>query len=145
MRQKKTLIFLGAVLLSGAAPVFSGVQQETTTKSLRQTSASHAGAHKTSHKRSKTRRVRGQKAPSADRIREIQAALAREGAYAGKPNGKWDAPSVEAMKRYQTARHLPVTGKFDARSLQELGLGSEVAGRAAPLPLATAVPTPNRP
>ncbi len=138
MRLKKTLILLGAVSLFCAAPLFSTAQQ----KSARKTPA----AKKASSKRSKSRRGRGQKAPAPERIKEIQTALAREGAYNGQPNGKWDAGSVEAMKRFQAAHHLPTTGKLDARTLQVLGLGSEVAGRAAPLPLATQLPpTSSRP
>jgi len=67
---------------------------------------------------------------------EIQTALAREGFYAGKPTGRWDAVSSEAMKKFQTANGLTATGKLGALSLQKLGLGSEVAGRSAPLPQA---------
>lgn len=78
--------------------------------------------------------MRGQMAPTPQRIKEIQEALARAGAYQGEPTGKWDAASIEAMKRFQTAQGLDPTGKIDALSLQKLGLGSEVAGRAAPLP-----------
>ncbi len=96
---------------------------------------------KASSKRRKShRREPTQKAPTKDRIREIQSALAWEGAYTGEPNGKWDASSVEAMRRFQASRGLSPSGKLDALSLQKLGLGSEVAGRAAPRP-----PTQPRP
>lgn len=71
-------------------------------------------------------------APTAVRIREIQTALAQKGFYAGEPSGKWDAHSVDAMKKFQAANGLAQTGKFDAKSLQKLGLGSEVAGAAPP-------------
>ncbi len=77
-------------------------------------------------------RPRVQKAPTADRIREIQTALGERGFYEGEASGKWDARSVEAMKKFQAANDLRATGKFDAKSLQKLGLGSEVAGAAAP-------------
>ncbi len=144
MRLKQTLTFLGAVALVSAAPVLSAAKREASPQS--QISSSNAqsssdsqtkskGAKKTSHKRSRwRRRERGQKAPTKDRIQEIQAALAREGAYQGEPNGKWDAASIEAMKRFQASHGLNPTGKLDAPSLQKLGLGSEIAGRAAPRP-----------
>jgi len=80
------------------------------------------------------RRPRVQTAPARDRIVEIQNALAREGFYSGKPSGRWDAATTAAMKSFQTANGLTATGKVGALSLQKLGLGSEVAGRGAPLP-----------
>jgi peptidoglycan hydrolase-like protein with peptidoglycan-binding domain len=79
-------------------------------------------------------RERTQTAPTPARIAQIQSALAAQGAYQGQPNGKWDDATVQAMKQYQADHGLTPTGKLDALSLQKLGLGSQVAGRAAPLP-----------
>lgn len=77
--------------------------------------------------------------PSADRIEQIQQALARGGFYQGDPSGRWDTDTVEAMKDFQQAHGLPTTGKIDASSLQQLGLGSDIAGLAPPQPqIATA-------
>jgi peptidoglycan hydrolase-like protein with peptidoglycan-binding domain len=73
-------------------------------------------------------------APAADRITEIQSALIRENALTGDPTGIWDAATIEAMKRFQAAQNLTPTGKIDALTLQHLGLGSDVAGKGAPLP-----------
>ena len=73
-------------------------------------------------------------APTPDRIMEIQSALAKENVYVGMPNGKWDAATIEAMKKFQSASGLNPTGKIDALTLQKLGLGSEVAGKGAPMP-----------
>jgi peptidoglycan hydrolase-like protein with peptidoglycan-binding domain len=81
-----------------------------------------------------SRRERGQKAPTPERISEIQSALAKDGSFGGAPNGKWDAATVDAMKRFQDAHGLSATGKLDAKTLQKLGLGSQTAGVAAPLP-----------
>ncbi|HEV2488551.1 MAG TPA: peptidoglycan-binding domain-containing protein [Candidatus Acidoferrales bacterium] len=106
----------------------------------------HASAARTpvkttpaSHGRVKHRRVRYRrhhitlpKAPSKDRTEEIQTALGRGGYYNTEPNGKWDARSQEALRRFQEANGLPPTGKLDALSLQKLGLGSDVAGVSAP-------------
>lgn len=81
-----------------------------------------------------SRRGHGQKAPAADRISEIQTALAKDGSFAGTPNGKWDAATVDAMKKFQDTHGLSATGKLDAKTLQKLGLGSQTAGLAPPLP-----------
>ncbi|HEX5423498.1 MAG TPA: peptidoglycan-binding domain-containing protein [Candidatus Acidoferrales bacterium] len=72
--------------------------------------------------------------PSAERVTEIQSALARSGYYKADPNGKWDASSIQAMRNFQEDHGLDGTGKIDALSLQKLGLGSEIAGVDAPRP-----------
>jgi peptidoglycan hydrolase-like protein with peptidoglycan-binding domain len=87
---------------------------------------------KSSKKHHSSRREPSQKAPTADRITEIQSALSRSGFYDGNPNGKWDASSVAALQKFQSANGLDATGKLDALSLQKLGLGSETAGVYAP-------------
>jgi peptidoglycan hydrolase-like protein with peptidoglycan-binding domain len=79
-------------------------------------------------------RQRAQTVPTPARISEIQSALAAQGAYKGQPNGKWDSATIQAMKDYQSRHGFTATGKLDALTLQKLGLGSEIAGRAAPLP-----------
>jgi peptidoglycan hydrolase-like protein with peptidoglycan-binding domain len=92
-----------------------------------------SGRAKKSSKHSK-RRERGQKAPTPDRISEIQQALAKDGSFAGTPNGKWDNSTVEAMRKFQAGHGLNPSGKLDAVTLQRLGLGSQTAGAAAPMP-----------
>jgi peptidoglycan hydrolase-like protein with peptidoglycan-binding domain len=81
-----------------------------------------------------------QMAPTPARISEIQTVLAKSGSYQGEPNGKWDAATIDAYSQFQSSHGLTPTGKLDALTLQKMGLGSEVAGRAAPLPLQTAPP-----
>lgn len=85
-------------------------------------------------KRRRHHREPSQKAPTPDRIMEIQSALARNGFYEGDPNGKWDTNTVAAMRKFQSANGLESTGKIDALSLQKLGLGSDIAGVSAPKP-----------
>ena len=107
-----------------------------------QTATSGAAAKPTPAKKSVVKRPirkrkprqRAQTAPTPARISEIQSALAAQGAYKGQPNGKWDSATTQAMKDYQSRHGLTATGKLDAPTLQKLGLGSEIAGRAAPLP-----------
>lgn len=101
------------------------------------TSSTTKSAHSTSGRKSskkRTKKVKGQAAPTTDRISEIQEALAKKGVFNGTPTGKWDDDSVEAMKKFQSANGLNPTGKLDALTLQKLGLGSETAGLAAPTP-----------
>jgi peptidoglycan hydrolase-like protein with peptidoglycan-binding domain len=88
---------------------------------------------KKSSKHSK-RRERGQKAPAPERISEIQQALAKDGSFTGTPNGKWDDSTAEAMRKFQGSHGLNPTGKLDALTLHKLGLGSQTAGIAAPMP-----------
>ena len=155
MRLKQMLSLLGAVALLSAAPVFSAAARGASPELARKRQGSAAdgqtsanpqkqgkrNAKKVSSKRSKRRRgARGQKAPTRERIEQIQTALAREGFYEAEPTGKWDATTTEAMKRFQAAHGLNRTGKLNALSLQKLGLGSEVAGRAAPRPPAPSLP-----
>ena len=73
-----------------------------------------------------------QKAPTTDRIEEIQTALSREGYYHGDPTKKWDSNTQDAMRRFQEDHGMTGTGKLDATTLQKLGLGSDIAGVSAP-------------
>jgi peptidoglycan hydrolase-like protein with peptidoglycan-binding domain len=90
--------------------------------------------HRAKSTRKTTRRERGQKVPAPERISEIQSALAKDGSFDGKPSGKWDASTVDAMKKFQEAHGLNPSGKLDAKTLQKLGLGSQTAGLAPPMP-----------
>jgi hypothetical protein len=102
-------------------------------KSAGAQSASSTHKHKkSSHKH--TRREPFQKAPTPDRISEIQSSLARGGYYQGATNGKWDSNTVGALQKFQSDNNLNPSGKLDASSLQKLGLGSSTAGLNAPTP-----------
>jgi peptidoglycan hydrolase-like protein with peptidoglycan-binding domain len=127
--------FAALMLIAGAGPSVAAAQTKA-----KSTTTTKAGA-KTRSRTTKTARTRGQLAPTRDRIIEIQEALAREGFYSGTPSGKWDAPTSQAMSSFQKARGLTPTGKLGALSLQKLGLGSEIAGRAAPNPQADTRPS----
>ena len=134
MTKKTWLSILGAVLLVSAAPVVSTARStaaaQTSTKKKKNVSS------KTKNKK-KTSKVKGQTAPTPDRIREIQTALNREGALNAEPTGKWDDATTNAMKKFQENRGLNPTGKIDAGTLNKLGLGSDTAGKGAPIPVAT--------
>jgi peptidoglycan hydrolase-like protein with peptidoglycan-binding domain len=104
----------------------------TTVKTTTGTTKKSSKTRKSSSR--KSNRVKGQAAPTSDRINEIQGALAKNGAYTGSPTGKWDDSTVEAMKKFQASHGLNPTGKMDALTLQKLGFGSETAGMGVPTP-----------
>jgi len=103
-------------------------------KSVPVKSSSGTRASRKRSAKRKSREPRGQMAPTASRISEIQSALADQGAFQGEPNGRWDDATTAAMRNFQSSHGLNPTGKLDALTLQKLGLGSDVAGRGAPLP-----------
>jgi peptidoglycan hydrolase-like protein with peptidoglycan-binding domain len=133
---KRILLFLfGAALLMSAAPVVSGASHPgaTQTTSASAKKKKKAVSLKTKGK-SKAKTAKGQTAPTSDRIKEIQTALQKDGSYEGEPTGKWDAATMDAMKKYQDKNGISPTGKIDAVSLNKLGLGSDTAGKGAPAP-----------
>ena len=70
-----------------------------------------------------SRRRSYQQAPTADRYKEIQQALAKKGYYKGEANGEWGPDSTEALKRFQVDQNLTPDGKLGSLSLIALGLG----------------------
>jgi peptidoglycan hydrolase-like protein with peptidoglycan-binding domain len=116
----------------GVCAASARAQEAASKKSASAKPASSSHRPKSSKKSS--RRERGQKVPTPDRISEIQQALAKDGSFTGKPNGKWDASTVEATRKFQEAHGLNPSGKLDAKTLQQLGLGSQTAGVAPPMP-----------
>ena len=153
-RGRRLGIFV-ALAAGGTVLPAAGVAQNTTAhKSTHSTapgtrasksepSAKTAKTHSSSSNTAKTaktkkgtsrqsKRVKGQIAPTPERINEIQAALAKKGFYTGDPTGKWNDDSTEAVKKFQAANGLTPSGKYDALTLQKLGLGSGTAGLGAP-------------
>jgi peptidoglycan hydrolase-like protein with peptidoglycan-binding domain len=132
---------VGSLTLPAASTAQTSSASKTSHKSA--TGTTHAKTTTSTTKKSsktgkksssKTKRVKGQAAPTADRINEIQDALAKKSAYAGTPSGKWDDSTVEAMKKFQSTHGLNPSGKMDALTLQKLGLGSDTAGMGVPTP-----------
>jgi peptidoglycan hydrolase-like protein with peptidoglycan-binding domain len=140
---KRTLqFFFGAALLVSAAPIVSGASHPGPAQT------SSTTAKKKKHASSKSRRkskVKGQAAPTSDRIKEIQTALQKDGSYEGEPTGKWDATTMDAMRKYQDKNGISPTGKIDAATLNKLGLGSDTAGKGAPVPAASSSASPADP
>ena len=65
----------------------------------------------------------GQMAPTPDRYKEIQGALAAKGYGAGDSNGVWGPQWTSSLKRYQQDQKLEPSGKLTSLSLITLGLG----------------------
>ena len=83
-----------------------------------------------------------QLAPTPQRYKEIQEALAAKGYL--KPedaNGAWNQASVDALKKFQAGQNLDSTGKINSLSLIALGLGPR-RETAAPKPPADVPPAP---
>ncbi len=98
--------------------------KKTTAAKKRVTSAKRAPVRRTTRRRAAVAaRPRVPLQPSADRLKEIQGALAREGYLQDEPTGKWDDTSIAAMKRFQAEHSIPSTGKINSLSLIALGLG----------------------
>ncbi len=126
-------VVLPALLLSLVTGLGVSAEAAQTTAAKKKTPASGSRTHRTGKKSSKSSgRQRGQKAPTTDRVSEIQTALAKNGSFTGTPNGKWDDSTVSAVKKYQATHGLNPTGRLDAPTLQKLGLGSTTAGAGAP-------------
>jgi peptidoglycan hydrolase-like protein with peptidoglycan-binding domain len=135
----RTSITAGLALLLTAGTALSATPKAAP-KAAKPTPSSAKPASVASRSRVKkssrhsNRRERGQKVPAPERISEIQQALAKDGSFAGTASGKWDDSTVEAMKKFQAGHGLNPSGKLDALTLQKLGLGSQTAGVAAPIP-----------
>jgi peptidoglycan hydrolase-like protein with peptidoglycan-binding domain len=125
---------LTLLVAAGLGVCAASVQAQSTAAKKSTPSKTGSSTHRAKPSRKSSRRERGQKAPTPDRISEIQQALAKDGSFAGKANGKWDDSTIEATRKFQEAHGLNPTGKLDAKTLQQLGLGSETAGMAAPIP-----------
>ena len=85
-----------------------------------------------------------QAAPTPERYREIQQALADKGYLKSEPNGVWDDHSAEALRQFQTEQKLSPTGKLSSASLIALGLGPKTS-TGPPVPSAATIETPPAP
>jgi peptidoglycan hydrolase-like protein with peptidoglycan-binding domain len=89
-----------------------------------------------------------QQAPTPDRYKEIQQALASKGYFRGEPSGEWGPDSADALKRFQAEQNLMPDGKINSLSLIALGLGPKrltAKSAAAPSPQAAPPAAPTAP
>jgi hypothetical protein len=76
-----------------------------------------------------------QLAPTPERYKEIEQALADKGYLKSEPDGVWNAESSDALRQFQQDKNLSPTGKISSASLIGLGLGpkpGESQGDKAP-------------
>ena len=132
--RKATHLALTLLLAAGLGVFATSAEAQPAPQKKSAASSSARKSHKKKSSRRLSRWERGQKVPAPSRITEIQQALAKDGSFSGTPNGKWDDSTVQAMRKFQDAHGLNPSGKLDAKTLQKLGLGSQTAGVAAPLP-----------
>ena len=59
---------------------------------------------------------------TAAETREVQGKLSEMGYYKGKADGVVGADTEEAIRKFQKAKNLPVTGRLDTRTRAELGV-----------------------
>ncbi len=79
----------------------------------------------------------------ADRATEsAQQKLKDGGFYYGEINGKKDADTTAAIRRYQIRNGLQITGELNTETQRALGLTSKPASTPAPRPAQTPGPTP---
>lgn len=140
MSKRIRVILIGAALVLSVAPLMSVAARSVAAQSSSSSAKKKKKAASSKTKGKSRGRVaakpKGQAAPTPDRIKEIQTALQKDGSYEGEPTGKWDAATADAMRKYQDKNGVNPTGKIDAISLNKLGLGSETAGKGAPMPTA---------
>jgi peptidoglycan hydrolase-like protein with peptidoglycan-binding domain len=60
--------------------------------------------------------------PDDDLVIQAQQVLTTAGYHLGEPDGKSGPATTAALKKFQTDRHLPVTGKLDAITVAALGV-----------------------
>jgi peptidoglycan hydrolase-like protein with peptidoglycan-binding domain len=75
-------------------------------------------------------------------IESVQQKLTEQGFYYGEINGKKDADTTAAIRRYQIRNGLPITGEIDAATKRSLGLTSKPASMPEPRSTSTPGPTP---
>jgi N-acetyl-anhydromuramyl-L-alanine amidase AmpD len=69
-------------------------------------------------------RSKTQAAPTPERYKEIQQALASKGYLTpDQATGQWDSASADALKHFQADQKIDSTGKINSLSLIALGLG----------------------
>src|SRR5256885_13293687 len=103
MRLRKATCLAPMLLLAAGLGVFASAAhaQGATPKKTSSSKAGAASHGKRTSKKSK-RRERGQNAPTPDRLSQIQQALAKDGSFARKTSGQWDARSEEHTSGLQS-------------------------------------------
>jgi len=132
---KKTVWIEILTSLSAGAFLFAATTTPPATPKKKASSKNTAAKRRTAKKPAVASWRNTQRAPTPDRYKEIQQALASKGyLQSGAPTGVWDNSSVEALKKFQADQNLEPSGKLDSLSLIGLGLGPKHDQQPAPQP-----------
>ena len=123
----RILIVAVAVLLAGSAGWGAATPPPKKKSTHRKPAPAHTTRKPVTHPAKKAP-VRsawhpGQTAPTPERYKEIQEALARKGYLHGEASGVWNPDSEDALRRFQQDQNLQASGKLDSLSIIALGLG----------------------
>ena len=100
------------------------VKKSSTAKSPSKSQSTARQGGKKAPGRSATTWRNRQMAPTPERYRQIQEALAAKGYLRSEEaTGVWSASSMEALKQFQAEQHIDGSGKINSLSLIALGLG----------------------
>ena len=83
-------------------------------------------------------------AAANEQLSDVQSALKGQGFYYGEADGKENAETGAAIRRYQIRNGLAVTGKLNAETLGALGLGGKNAPPAETKPAPVERPMPQQ-
>jgi peptidoglycan hydrolase-like protein with peptidoglycan-binding domain len=111
-----TMALSAMTWLTLAAPAAS-------THKTAKTTSTKSRSTKSRKSHAKPVRRSSQQAPTPDRYKEIQQALADKGYFKGSVDGKWGSDSTDALKKFQSDQSLDPDGKIGSLSLIALGLG----------------------
>jgi peptidoglycan hydrolase-like protein with peptidoglycan-binding domain len=127
---------LAAIILSGgialaAQPLFAQSYPET---GQRGGSSSEKGAGGSSQKMdapAKPERSTGTSDISSEDIMKVKVALKAKGVDPGPITGTMDSKTEQALREFQKANKLPVTGKVDQQTAAKLGVTLSSTGGAS--------------
>ena len=114
MQIRKTIALVAAGLICSSVLPAATAQRKKTRRPPKKTVAAQRSTWRA-----------GQAAPTAERYKQIQEALAKKGYLQGEPTGKWDQDSADALRRFQQDQNLQASGKLDSLSIIALGLGPQ--------------------
>lgn len=115
MRKARALLALSLIAGVAAPAVAAGGRKHRTSS---KSSSKHAA---------KTKFQPHQRAIDDARATEIQQALLKAGYLTGSPSGHWDAATIAAMTKLQSANGWQTKLVPDSRALIKLGLGPSAA------------------
>jgi peptidoglycan hydrolase-like protein with peptidoglycan-binding domain len=122
---RKLALVVGVLL--GSVPAASLLAQTPAAKPNPSSGMQHApavaptkSAQDTTAAKSATRTATHHAKWTKEQIKEAQAGLAKAGYYKGEPTGVMNKRTHKAIRAYQKANNLPVTGRLDDELLSKL-------------------------